>query len=97
MKKPSTRQFLPVLLVAGVLLLVFLAGSFFARDTSNAFGGGFAPMAQPQQTGRYQIAARDGSSAWVMDTVEGDIFLIFADGKWREVGSILDDKKRMKK
>jgi hypothetical protein len=32
-----------------------------------------------------------------MDTVEGDVFLIFADGKWKEVGSILDDKKRMKK
>ena len=97
MKSPKNRKVGAVLITAGVLLVVFAAGSFVAKETSKAFGGNFAPMSQPQQTGRYQIAARDGNSAWIMDTVEGDVFLIFADGKWKEVGSILDDKKRMKK
>jgi hypothetical protein len=27
----------------------------------------------------------------------GDVYLIYANGKWKEVGSILDEKKRIKK
>jgi hypothetical protein len=53
-------------------------------------------MAQ-QQGPRYQIATRDTNSAWVIDTGSGDIFLIFADGKWKDVGSILDERKQIKK
>jgi hypothetical protein len=52
-------------------------------------------MAQ-QQFARFQIAARDANSAWVIDTAGGDIFLIFSSGKWKEVGSIFDEKNRIK-
>ncbi len=53
-------------------------------------------MAQ-QQFARFQIASRDATSAWVIDTAAGDVFLIFSTGKWKEVGSIFDEKNRIKK
>jgi hypothetical protein len=85
------------LLILAVLVLVLFTGGFFLlRETSKAFGGNFAPMAQ-QQYARYQIAGRDGNSAWVIDTSIGDIFLIYADGRWKDVGSIFDEKKRIRK
>lgn len=86
-----------VFMMAGLVLVLFTAGFLLLRENPPAFGGNFAPMAQQQQTGHYQIAARDANSAWVIDTVAGDIFLIYADGKWKDVGSILDEKKRIKK
>jgi hypothetical protein len=76
-------------------MILFTGGFFLFRETK-AFGGTFAPMAQ-QQYGRYQITGRDGNSAWVIDTAVGDIFLIYADGRWKDVGSIFDEKKRIRK
>jgi hypothetical protein len=52
-------------------------------------------MAQ-QPFARYQIAGKDANSAWVIDTAAGDVSLIFANGKWKDVGSILDEKSRIK-
>ena len=97
MKRAKNRNLFAVLILASIVLALSAAGSFVVRETSKAFGGNFGPMSQPQQTGHYQIASRDGNSAWVIDTVEGDVFLIFGDGKWKDVGSILDDKKRIRK
>jgi hypothetical protein len=97
MKGAKTQNLGTILIVAALVLGLSVAGSFLVRETSKAFGGNFSPMGQPQQTGHYQIASRDGNSAWVIDTVAGDIFLVFADGKWKEVGSIFDEKKRIKK
>ncbi len=85
-----------VLILAVLVLVLFTGGFFLFRETSKAFGGGFAPMTQ-QQYARYQIAGRDGNSAWVIDTAGGDVFLIYADGRWKDVGSIFDEKKRIKK
>ncbi len=86
-----------VLILAVLVLVLFAGGFFLSREPSKAFGGNFSPMGQQQQTGHYQIAGRDANSAWVIDTVAGDIFLIYADGRWKDVGSIFDEKKRMKK
>ena len=97
MKRRGGYKFGTVLILAALVLVLSAAGSFLVRETSKAFGGNFGPMAQQQQTGHYQIAGRDANSAWVIDTVAGDIFLIFADGKWKDVGSIFDEKKRIKK
>ena len=96
MKSRKGYEFRTVLILALLVLVLSTAGSFLVRETSKAFGGNFGPMTQ-QQTGHYQIAARDASSAWVIDTVAGDVFLIYADGKWKDVGSIFDEKKRIKK
>ncbi len=85
-----------LLILTAVILLLSTALSFLIRETSRAFGGNFAPMSQ-QQTVRYQIAGRDANSAWVIDTAVGDIFLVYADGKWKDVGSLLDEKKRIRK
>ncbi len=97
MKRRKGYEFRTILILALLVLVLSTAGSFLVRETSKAFGGNFGPMAQQQQTGHYQIAARDASSAWVIDTVAGDIFLVYADGKWKDVGSIFDEKKRIKK
>jgi hypothetical protein len=48
------------------------------------------------QGARYQIAGCDANSAWVIDTSLGDVYLIYGNGKWKEVGSIMDEKKRIK-
>ena len=66
------------------------------RTSTNAFGGNFAPQMAPPQGGRYQIASCDPNSAWIIDTAMGDVFLFYTNGKWKEVGSILDEKKRIK-
>jgi hypothetical protein len=50
-----------------------------------------------QQGARYQIAGCDANSAWIIDTAMGDVFIIYSNGKWKEVGSIMDEKKRIKK
>ena len=97
MKREGNYDFRVILILAALVFTLFTAGFFLVRETSNAFGGNFAPMGQQQQTGHYQIAARDANSAWVLDTVTGDIFLVYADGKWKDVGSIFDEKKRIKK
>ncbi len=89
-------RFRTILILAGVVCILSTFGSFLLRETSKAFGGNFAPMPQ-QPTTHYQIASKDGNSAWVIDTAVGDIFIVFSDGKWKEVGSILDEKKRIKK
>ncbi len=97
MKGTKNRKVWGVLILASIVLALSAAGSVVLRDVSKAFGGNFSPMSQPQQTGHFQIASRDANSAWVIDTIEGDVFLIFGDGKWKEVGSVLDEKKRVKK
>ena len=45
---------------------------------------------------RYQIAGCDAGSAWVIDSATGDVYLIYASGRWKEVGSIMDEKKQIK-
>ncbi|MDI6753375.1 MAG: hypothetical protein QME78_03160 [Thermodesulfobacteriota bacterium] len=85
------------LFLGAALIVGFIAGNLVNwRDTSIAAGGPFAPQ-MTQQGGKYQIAGRDGNSAWVIDTVMGDVYLIYSNGKWKEVGSIMDEKKRIKK
>jgi hypothetical protein len=97
MQRGKGYDFRTILILAALVLILSTAGSFLVRESSPAFGGSFAPLAQQQQTGHYQIAGRDANSAWVIDTVAGDIFLVYADGKWKEVGSIFDEKKRIRK
>ena len=83
--------------ILAILLMgsVWMGGTFFWPDSPPAFGGGFAPQ-MSQQGPRYQIAGCDANSAWVIDTASGDVYLIYANGKWKEVGSIMDEKKRIK-
>jgi hypothetical protein len=50
-----------------------------------------------QQGGRYQITGCNANSAWVIDTAMGDVYMIYSSGKWKEVGSIMDETKRIKK
>jgi hypothetical protein len=95
MNKKIVLDVRTVLFLAVLILVLAAAGSHLLRETSKAFGGGFPPMAQ-QQMGRYQIAGRDANSAWMIDTVVGDIYLIYANGKWKDLGSILDEKTRIK-
>ena len=83
-------------ILGGLAAAIFLTGFFWLREPPRAFGGNFAPMAQ-QQFARFQISGRDANSAWVIDTAGGDVFLIFSNGKWKEVGSIFDEKNRIKK
>lgn len=80
----------------GLFLAVWAGSLIGERTPSKAFGGNFAPQMAQQQGGRYQIAGCDGNSAWVIDTTIGDVFLIYSNGKWKEVGSITDEKKRVK-
>ncbi|NWF54120.1 MAG: hypothetical protein HXY45_04920 [Syntrophaceae bacterium] len=82
--------------LGGLVVVLLVTGFFWWREPTRAFGGNFAPMAQ-QQFARFQIASRDATSAWVIDTAAGDVFLIFSTGKWKEVGSIFDEKNRIKK
>jgi len=82
-------------ILGGLAAAIFLTGFFWLREPTRAFGGNFSPMAQ-QQFARFQIAGRDANSAWVIDTAGGDIFLIFSNGKWKEVGSIFEEKNRIK-
>ena len=82
-------------ILGGLGAAILVTGLFGLREPTRAFGGNFAPMAQ-QQFARFQIASRDANSAWVIDTAAGDVFLIFSSGKWKEVGSIFDEKNRIK-
>lgn len=85
------RGVLAIVLMAGI----WLGGSFFLQDSPPAFGGAFPGQMAPQGP-RYQIAGCDANSAWVIDTSLGDVYLIYGNGKWKEVGSIMDEKKRIK-
>jgi hypothetical protein len=85
-----------IFILAALMASFIAGGALLVKDSSKAFGGNFAPqMSQPGA--RYQIAGCDGSSAWIIDTTVGDVYLIFSNGKWKEVGSITDEKKRIKK
>ena len=86
-----------IIILSAVLILSLWAGGFIhEKGPSKAFGGNFGPQ-MAQQGGRYQIAGCDANSAWIIDTAMGDVYMIYANGKWKEVGSIMDEKKRIKK
>ena len=87
----NAGKILALVLMAGI----WLGGSFLLQESSPAFGGAFPGQMAPQGT-RYQIAGCDSNSAWVIDTQLGDVYLIYGNGKWKEVGSIMDEKKRIK-
>ncbi|MGB9698979.1 MAG: hypothetical protein ACPL5I_06290 [Thermodesulfobacteriota bacterium] len=90
-------QRVKILILVAAVLISFLAGVLVLwLNLPKAFGGQLAPQ-MAQQGGRYQIAGCDSNSAWIIDTVLGDVFIIYANGKWKEVGSIMDEKKRIKK
>ncbi len=95
MKRKIVLELRTFLILAVLVLGLSAAGSFWLKETPKAFGGNFSPMAQ-QPFARYQIAGRDANSAWVIDTAAGDVALIFANGKWKDVGSISDEKNRIK-
>jgi hypothetical protein len=95
MNKKIVLELRTVLVLAALVLGAAAAGSFWQKEPQQAFGGNFAPMAQ-QPFARYQIAGRDSNSAWVIDTAAGDVALIFSNGKWKDVGSILDEKNRIR-
>jgi len=83
-------------ITAALIFGLMIAWSALNQNSSKAFGGNFAPQMSPPGE-RYQIAGCDGNSAWVIDTTSGDVFLIYSNGRWKDVGSIMDEKKRMKK
>jgi hypothetical protein len=85
------RGILAIVLMAGI----YLGGSFLMQDSPPAFGGAFPGQMAPQGA-KYQIAGCDAGSAWVIDVQMGDVYLIYTNGKWKEVGSIMDEKKRIK-
>ncbi|MCX5910213.1 MAG: hypothetical protein NTY64_24330 [Deltaproteobacteria bacterium] len=83
-------------IVVALFLSLWVGWLMGERTSSQAFGGNFAPQMAQQQGARYQIAGCDANSAWIIDTSLGDVFLFYSNGKWKEVGSILDEKKRIK-
>lgn len=86
-----------ILIIVAALMMSFAAGSLVLwLNLPKAVAGQLAPQ-MAQQGGRYQIANCDSNSAWIIDTALGDVFIIYANGKWKEVGSIMDEKKRIKK
>lgn len=86
-----------IIVLVTALIISFLAGILALwLNLPKAFGGQLFPQ-MAQQGGRYQIAGCDSNSAWIIDTVLGDVFIIYANGKWKEVGSIMDEKRRIKK
>jgi hypothetical protein len=94
---PKKSLNLRTFLIAGAILFGFLGGaSMLVKGSPSAYGGMFGPINQ-QAAGRYQISACDSKAAWVIDTAVGDVFLIYANGKWKDVGSILDERTRIKK
>jgi len=98
-KKIFSMDFRAVFLTTALVFSLLAGGWLVFRESPKAFGGHFAPFApqMAQQGGRYQIAGCDANSAWVIDTTLGDVFLIYTTGKWKEVGSIMDEKKRIRK
>jgi hypothetical protein len=86
-----------IIILSAVLILCLLVGGLIlVQGSSKAFGGNFAPQ-MAQQGGRYQIASCNGNSAWIIDTAMGDVYMIYSNGRWKEVGSIMDENKRIKK
>ena len=83
-------------LAAFILGLFVMAYILKLEVPSQAYGGNFGAQMAPQ-AGKYQIAGCDGNSAWVIDTENGDVFLIYSTGKWKEIGSVLDEQKRIKR
>ena len=96
MNKKISLDCKTILILAALFVIFFSAGAILVKDSSKAYGGNFAPQ-MAQQGARYQIAGCDANSAWVIDTAMGDVYMIYASGKWKEVGSIMDEKKRIKK
>jgi len=96
MKRKFSLACKTIFILAALIATFIAGGAILVKDSSKAFGGNFAPQ-MAQQGARYQIAGCDGNSAWIIDTSVGDVFLIFSNGKWKEVGSITDEKKRIKK
>ncbi len=90
------RDVRTVLITAAVILTLAGGWSFLKQGSSPAFGGNFSPQMAPPGD-RYQIAGCDANSAWVLDASSGDVYLIYANGKWKEVGSIQDEKKRIRR
>lgn len=93
------RRFLDwktALVTAALILGLFAGWSIMGKDSSKAFGGNFAPQMAQQGGGRYQIAGCDANSAWIIDTGTGDVYIFYSNGKWKEAGSIVDEKKRIK-
>ena len=97
MEKMALSKFKIFCFSAVILFFVAALWWVLEREPSRAFGGAFAPPMQQQGGGRYQISGCDANSAWIIDTNSGDVYLIYSNGKWKEVGSVLDEKKRMKK
>jgi len=95
--KGEMPQNVKTVFFAAALILSLLAGwSILVQDSPKAFGGAFGPQMGPQG-GRYQISGCDAHSAWVIDTALGDVYMIYSSGKWKEIGSIMDEKMRIKK
>jgi hypothetical protein len=97
MEKKLSLDVKTVLVIGALILGLWGSGLWPGRDSTPAFGGNFAPQMAQQGGARFQIAGCDASSAWVIDTSVGDVFLIYSNGKWKEVASIMDDKKMIKK
>lgn len=96
MKKKYSLDFKTVFLSALLILSLLAGGSLLLRESSKAFGGFFGSQ-MVQQGGRYQISGCNANSAWVIDTAMGDVYIMYSSGKWKEVGSIMDETKRIKK
>lgn len=96
MEKKYSLDFKTVFLSAILILSLLAGGVILLRESSKAFGGNFGPQ-MTQQGGRYQITGCNANSAWVIDTAMGDVYMIYSSGKWKEVGSIMDETKRIKK
>ncbi len=78
-----------------LLMIIWAGGAVWLQESRPAFGGAFPGQMTPQGP-RYQIAGCDSSSAWVIDSSTGDVYLIYSNGRWKEVGSIMDDKKQIR-
>jgi hypothetical protein len=96
MEKRYSLDFKTVFLSAILILSLLAGGVILLRESSKAFGGNFGPQ-MGQQGGRYQISGCNANSAWVIGTAMGDVYMIYSSGKWKEVGSIMDEAKRIKK
>ena len=86
-----------IIIASALILSLFAFWSFAIKESSEVFGGTFSPQMNPPAQGGYQISGCDSSSAWVIDTNTGDVYLIYSNGKWKEVGSIFDEQKKIKK
>lgn len=96
MEKKVSLDLKTIFLLAVIILIFWVSGPVLFQNSPKAFGGNFAPQ-MAQEGARYQISGCDANSAWVIDRSAGDVYLIYSNGKWKEVGSIMDEKKRMKR